>query len=235
MRRSNPDITRELEGISPAVANLDPAMPYTVPVGYFEQLPAKILALVSETAAAGETRELSPLLASLKDKPTFSLPEGYFEQQLAAVQTRLQPSGGGDETEDTAPARVISLQRRLNWPRMAVAATVTVLLAVATWYFTGSPGQQTSTPIDLAATANGTEPDSIAVSYDALAGFLEETAALPGNDLLEEDSLTRGSQELAILDLSADRVSQMLEELPDQALESYVTENPDAGVETDMN
>ena len=234
MKRSNPDITRELEGISPAVANLDPVMPYTVPVGYFEQLPEKMLALVSKTAAAAETRDLSPLLASLKDKPTFSLPEGYFEQQLAVVQERLHPSGSGEEMDDNAPAKVITLHRRLNWPRMAVAATVTVMLAFATWYFTSTPGQNPSAPVEMAATETRAETDSIAVSYDALAGFLDETAALPGSDLME-DSLTRGSQELAILDLSEDRVSQMLEELPDHALESYVTENPDAGTETDMN
>ena len=42
----NAEILKELAEISPAVANLDPSLPYQVPTGYFERLADQILSIV---------------------------------------------------------------------------------------------------------------------------------------------------------------------------------------------
>lgn len=75
------NIVPELKGISEYLAGLNRQLPYAVPVGYFEQLPAIILEMAKKSEDPQlELAGLSPLLSGLSKKSPFSTPEGYFDQ-----------------------------------------------------------------------------------------------------------------------------------------------------------
>lgn len=99
---SRKNILKELQELSPALASSYPLhVPYTVPEGYFGQLPETILAMVrTPDNAAAELETLSPLLRGISKTPPFHLPEGYFKdlsentlaetKALAFVQEELE-------------------------------------------------------------------------------------------------------------------------------------------------
>jgi hypothetical protein len=72
------DIGRELEGLSKEVAGLPVALPYSVPPGYFEQFPEKMLELI-RLSEEGLEESLPMHLAGLRDQVPFQVPAGYFE------------------------------------------------------------------------------------------------------------------------------------------------------------
>lgn len=99
---SRNNILKELQELSPALASSYPLpVPYTVPEGYFGQLPETILAMAqTPDNAAAELETLSPLLRGISKTPPFHLPEGYFKdltentlaetKALAFVQEELE-------------------------------------------------------------------------------------------------------------------------------------------------
>jgi hypothetical protein len=85
-------IEAELKAISPLLAGLPKLLPYIVPVGYFEQLPLKLLEKVRREEMdkpSDELAALSPLLAGLSKKSPYSIPEGYFERIPEEVNAGL--------------------------------------------------------------------------------------------------------------------------------------------------
>jgi hypothetical protein len=230
----HPDIVNELASISPAVANLDPTLPLSVPEGYFESLPDKILQRVRDLETPkGELEALSPLLAGMTKKDPFAVPEGYFES--LASQISMKAGGAGEPVAAEKPvetARVVAFSTLRNWTRYAAAAVITAAIAGSALYFfradeSEAPGQEKL----VASKTDGGQKDTLPVSEEALIGFLDETETLPGDDILFSteplDSLV--PKDLAILELNEKRITEILEEIPDAALKAYVDENPDPG------
>jgi len=97
----NLEISNELLAISQAVANLNAAMPYQVPQGYFETLSDVILARVH----AGSGEESAVVSVAGKSTP-FEVPEGYFnslsESILSKIKTRQELSAA-DEIKELSP------------------------------------------------------------------------------------------------------------------------------------
>ena len=234
MRKRSDDISKELESISTAVANLPSEIPFTVPEGYFERLPDEVLSLVQATNTQQEVEGLSPLLASLRDFKPFSVPEGYFESiQPGSV---IPQSGQGSNTAETSQAIIRKMPLRTLVIRLAAAASIIGGIALAAWLMTDRadsvPGMETATVI--AQMPNQAAVDTLAVSEEALAGFLLEDDAMPTGEILE-DADFENAGELAILDLNENRIQDLLREIPDAALETYVAQNPDSQVTTSLN
>lgn len=97
----NLEISNELLAISQAVANLNAAMPYQVPEGYFETLSDVILARVH----AGSGEESVVMSVAGKSTP-FEVPEGYFNNLsnsiLSKIKTQQEPSAM-DELKELSP------------------------------------------------------------------------------------------------------------------------------------
>jgi hypothetical protein len=229
----HPDIVKELASISPAVANLDHTFPLVVPEGYFESLPDKILQRIREMETPAEELEsLSPLLAGMEKKTPFAVPEGYFESLASRVSIDIAATDQIEPAKPAAPARVVSIGSFRNWTRYAAAAVVTAVIAGSAFYFLRTQDAKTG---ELAnqVVASG-QKDTLPVSEDALLGFLDETDPLPGDDVLfSQDTLV--PKDLAILELNENRITEILQELPDDALQAYMAENPEPGKTGSMN
>jgi hypothetical protein len=87
------------------LGNVSKEMPYTVPVGFFQNLSDDVLKKISEhedylrKESFGQTSEeeiesLSPLLGSLKNKNPYSVPAGYFEALKTKVVRQRADSFG---------------------------------------------------------------------------------------------------------------------------------------------
>ena len=105
----NAEILKELAEISPAVANLDPSLPYQVPTGYFEGLADQILSIVrfSEIIdAAEELKLISPVLQDIsRSMPNF-VPAGYFNGIADDFFSRLietKPESVDEEIKAISP------------------------------------------------------------------------------------------------------------------------------------
>lgn len=91
-------ILKELNEISPVVAQVGFQHPYEVPAGYFEGLPERILALV-------KADEGSPVLPGRNLNP-YSVPQGYFENFATNLLQRIkagEAQSAKDELEALSP------------------------------------------------------------------------------------------------------------------------------------
>jgi hypothetical protein len=209
-------------------------MPFAVPEGYFERLPEQVLSLVRADGAKDELEELSPLLAGLQNTRAFTVPEGYFDSirpEKAIPQASLD---NPREQQETAVVR--SMIPGAGWLRLSAAASIIGLIALAAWLMTNRPdGSSEAETAHLVATVPTVGmDDTLAVSDDALAGFLDGEDILPSEDLSGDMALVEQG-DLAILDLTDARIQDLLKDIPDAALQTYVTENPDGQGSTDMN
>ncbi|MFY0252604.1 hypothetical protein ACDQ55_01495 [Chitinophaga sp. 30R24] len=73
------NIANELKQIAPDV-NWPASVPFTVPVGYFDQLPAAILLQI----------QLQELRSSLPARVAHSIPSGYFDELPATIMQRIK-------------------------------------------------------------------------------------------------------------------------------------------------
>ena len=80
----------ELNYLSPVLNNISKEMPYSVPVGYFNNLEEKLMHGVRESedylSAKEELESISPLLSGLKKEMPYSVPQQYFENLSPGVQ-----------------------------------------------------------------------------------------------------------------------------------------------------
>ncbi|PZR29299.1 MAG: hypothetical protein DI535_02855 [Citrobacter freundii] len=147
----------ELEILSPLLAGLSKKMPYTVPGDYFASLDPSF-AFADESDSATELKQLSPLLGGLSRKSPFNVPEGYFDQKV-------------DIPEVQKPAPVIRMEPvRRKWYRYAVAASVTIIVALsATLWF----GRGTSDKADPSKSYAWIEKNMKKVSTEDIGKFVE--------------------------------------------------------------
>jgi len=122
-------IKEELGTLAPGLPVPAPAMPFAVPPGYFEQLPAAVLERIRL-----EQDEIPEVLRSLKEKNAsqpgwpFQVPTGYFEQQ----EHHRTPQQTAATTQEQTP--VVSLHKRpfIKW--VAAAAILLLIIAGGRWY-----------------------------------------------------------------------------------------------------
>ena len=112
----------ELEQLSPLLSKAPKAMPFSVPAGYFSQLPAD----------SASQDDLPAILNGVDKTRPYGIPQGYFEQLPAAVLNRVQTPG----------AKVITGSFRRNIFRYAAAAVITGI-AVTAGFFIFEKGTNT--------------------------------------------------------------------------------------------
>lgn len=93
-----------------------------VPQGYFESLPDILLSKIHSMEVQQELEELAPILNTIDKQPVNFVPQGYFEN--------LQPATAETEKEEV---KVISIKRKTNWLKYAVAACLTGVVAFTTF------------------------------------------------------------------------------------------------------
>jgi hypothetical protein len=163
-------------------------VPFTVPVGYFDQFPHNLLELIEhekmnevpngyfdqfafqmlQKIRSNEAKEeldaISPFLNTLSKKMPFSLPEGYFEQSLQAILK---------ETSHP-PAKAVTMGRASRWKQWAAAASIIFALGLGWQFFVNKPKVA-----NLTALVNPAAVDTLLTGIDAtsLSGYLETEQA----------------------------------------------------------
>ena len=270
--KRNPEIGKELETISPAVANLSFRMPFHLPERYFESLPHQILELVkNETLIGEETTENAIFDSKPAFLTPFSVPEGYFEGLSANILSRIKETNNESITAELnrispllaeferknpfsipenyfenlnissaiipAPketGRVVSMSIRKRWINYAAAAVITAVLAGSVYFFmqvTGNTDPVTPTPI---AQNDVPVKDSLEVSPEALSNFLAQTEGIVTDEMIEMENIT-GQKDLAILGITENTIQEILNDLPDQAIQEYMSEYPEVQLNTNSN
>lgn len=86
------EILNELNSIAPLFAHISPNMPYSVPAGYFEELPEQIVSLL----------QLPEEEFNLPNKDqAYAVPSGYFENLAGSIMQKIKEA----ETEFSINAR----------------------------------------------------------------------------------------------------------------------------------
>src|SRR6476646_8294089 len=95
------NILEELKQVAPAVANLVRNNPYSVPMGYFDNIAESVLKQVADAP-------LSLEMPAIKKQP-YSIPQGYFEELANNILAKIDNIQKAkhtevfDELENVAP------------------------------------------------------------------------------------------------------------------------------------
>ncbi len=214
------EILNEIRALAPTVAPLDKNNVYQVPAGYFENFPGNVLGILlrSESpvaigAASGqvlkvpegyfetlsdnilmkvreesqensryEIQRISPVLASLQDINVFSVPFGYFDSLKGPANRDAQP----------AAAKVITMKSRKTWFKVAAAAIVTGVIAMASLqlFNTEKGNSQIAETVTItqgniaSVTAKQINDGIAALNADDIASYLETHGNILDNELL---------------------------------------------------
>ena len=195
------DAADELAELSPLLASLSKKSPFSLPEGYFDQVPGEINAGISGLIQANDILEeaLTPMLESARHRNPYSVPQGYFEQFPSSLLNKInRPATGG--------GTIINMGAR--WVKYAAAAVVTGVIALSTWlYYNPSPGSATN---GLAAQLQQ-EMDNI--SDEAILEFTNPTT-----------SVYYGTAANGAIDLTNEDLHYMLGDVSDEALQQYLAE-----------
>ena len=76
--------------------------------------------------------------------------------------------------------------------------------------------------------------DSLEVSPEALSSFLSQTEGIVADEMIEMETIT-GQKDLAILSITENTIQEILNDLPDQAIQEYMSEYPEVQLNTNSN
>ncbi|MBK8087311.1 MAG: hypothetical protein IPK31_04800 [Chitinophagaceae bacterium] len=202
----NTDILKELEQISPAVAQISEETPYQVPVGYFDTLDTVIMARI----AAGGIEENSLLIVAGKQMPQ-DVPQGYFDtlsdsilskikaqQSIQTVAEELNelspvlaglskenlyevPAGYFENlsagiTEKTTETKVVSMFSRKVWVRYAAAAVLFGMIAFGITFFIQQPTNGLVADIPEIKTEEQINTELAKISDEEIINYLKMTS-----------------------------------------------------------
>ena len=221
---------------------IDLQVPYQVPAGYFEALPAKIWQRI---VVQEELKVLSPLLSSLDKTTPYQIPAGYFEDISASgnvdeenispaqeIET-LSPllSGMSKEIpfqvplgyfenislpvsrEKAAPAKLVRLNGRSVF-RYAAAAIVTGVIAITGFLIVSKNGAPSSTTGEVLAKFTIDVKKMNATEQDDLLEFID--AGISGEDIaqVEQAPVTEEVQDL-LRDVSDEELADFNQQTED--------------------
>ncbi|GEP95628.1 hypothetical protein [Chitinophaga cymbidii] len=126
MTNKGKDIRNEIREVAPGLGTLGSSPDFSVPGGYFEEFPGKLMARIhameASEAVTAELAEVSPLLAAAPRQSPFSVPDNYFESLTREVS---------DRKFEGTPGRVVKMSRRLRlYKKCLVAAAIAGAVSV---------------------------------------------------------------------------------------------------------
>ncbi len=109
----NSNILQELKELKSNLVNLVPQNIYTVPEGYFENLPGKVMNRIKAMDAVQASEELtflSPVLNTISKEMPYTLPRGYFD----GLEEKLMQSVRDSNDYQTAKEELVTLSPLLS-------------------------------------------------------------------------------------------------------------------------
>jgi len=211
-------VTDELNAISPLLAGLSKKNPYSIPAGYFQELPsgiiegAKAIDAVNEEIGLEKFTALDPDLSfsgldNIRRINVYAVPDLYFNEFPEKMQSRV----GRKE-----PAKLVSMGFSRKLFRYAAAAVVSgLLLAGALFYMTG----KSSPNITLAANQQ---------AKDSVTGINKVSETEMVNYLKYEPSSVPDVTFASTGDMTSDDLLEMLSDVSDESLQHYLAQYSDA-------
>lgn len=196
------DIFSELNAISPAVAEIKALPVFTVPEGYFDDFPSKMMELVKKNDRSeldAELESISPFLAGLEKKNPFTVPEGYFSSVKVPMEV-LEPK----------TAKIVSFNSRARFRTLMAAASIVAVLGVGIWLFQMNP-KPAAKINDTTLNINSELPK---LSANEITNYLD---SLPEEINLDPISLA-GVEEIDL--------DKVMENINEAELEQFIKENP---------
>ncbi|MES2777638.1 MAG: hypothetical protein V4722_25900 [Bacteroidota bacterium] len=170
-----------------------------VPAGYFDSLPGIVLNRIHGMEVQEELEELAPVLNTINKQPVNFVPKGYFES-----------------LDTTAPvaneeAKVVSIKKKSNWVKYAVAACIMGVIAF--------------TAISIIGKNGGGGVDEISIT-EALAKVDDATIE---NYLTTDETLAEVNS-IAYEAVKDGEIKEFLQEFSDEELKEYLkNEGEDVG------
>lgn len=213
---------------------------YAVPAGYFEDFPTLMLLRIRAEMAASPAEEInsiSPLLAGISRKMPFAVPGNYFgdnQDQLVTVMAGDEESlvlsfiskempyevplgyfaSLPDKVLERIPqkaTKVVPLMRR-KWMKMAVAATMAGIMALAgITYFNRDSGNTAVAPV---------------AAGDAVVKEIEKASTEELDAFLKTTDVTIASNTVAKKEAPKKEVKTLFEDVSDKELEAFLDAIP---------
>jgi hypothetical protein len=200
---------------------------FNLPIGYFENFAASVLAKIKTGSPEQEISELSPLLAGISKKLPFSVPENYFssleplirEDELPAVLKYIGKEMpyevpldyfeqfAGQVKAALKPAKLVSMGRR--WSQMAMAATVTGIMAVGGLIYFGNNKSAPSVESPAWVTAKLNNVSDKGLDEFIIAADADTDHKLARNEVKSQEVKTMLS------DVTVNEMDAFLDQLPD--------------------
>jgi hypothetical protein len=228
--KPQPTILDELNVIAPILQEIEVDMPYSVPKGYFEELPEIIL----EKASIG--------LGSISNNQGYELPDQYFSGLASKILKRVKEVESEEgslfaEHESVAPilntiskgmpytipddyfaqfsveipaekARVIPVRKMRNWMTYAAAAVFVGIMVTGSFLFSDKKQSQDFEKyqnMDVSAALDQ-------VSDSELNTYIEENHSSSVYDVIENEDENLDNVDDKIQSLSTDNLNQYLNE-----------------------
>jgi hypothetical protein len=191
------EVSEELQSLSPLLSAIEKKPAYTIPEGYFKELPIQASESIRASESVDEEMENLPSwLRDLKTKETYTVPQGYFDgfaESVLSGTRKVRPK-----------ARVVSFSAGRPWMKYAVAAAFTgVLLTIGFFTFNKT---KNNLPLDPIASLSK-------VSNQEMINYLE-SQDLP----VDETVVNSGS---VGQDLNDNDIIDLFDEIPDADLLQY--------------
>ena len=189
-----PSHTEELKFLSPILGQLDKAVPFSLPAGYFEQFPEEVVTgvhaidFVNQKLNPHESNILPAAVANV-----YEVPDHYFDnlpqQVLHKVHSRNK-------------AAILPMFFGRKAVRLAVAACFAGLISVSAWLFFRD-GSEVNTGADISVIEN--------MSNDEISNYLETNSVVPDADTNEPSS-----------DIREEDLKDLLADVSDTELQNYL-------------
>lgn len=225
------------------------SQPFSVPAGYFEGLPASILAKINagESAVTSELQELSPLLISIPKEMPYSVPFSYFAENLENISSlssepeftvltsigKTMPYTVPESYFDTLTgevlnkiekprAKVIPLFAR-SWMRVAAAAVVGGALFLAGYQYFSREDQD----ISLANNTVDSVPTIVANNAEPIEKEIKKVSTKELEEFIANVQVptVQTSHKEAVLSGKKD-VKDLLKDVSDTEMETFLSTIP---------
>lgn len=192
----------ELAELSPLLAGIPRAMPYSVPLFYFEENASFI-------PEFSQNPQLS-LLDSIGKNVPYKIPEGYFDTLPEVIKSKVaEPL-----------TKVVPLFAR-KWVRMAVAAVVGgALFAGGYQYFSETP------LVSLAKNSVDTTQNLVAGNAPAIEQEIKKTSTKELDEFIRNVGINVKTQKAIKASAEKDSVKALLEDVSDTEMESFLSVLP---------
>jgi hypothetical protein len=188
--------SEEIAQLSPLLAGISRRLPYSVPDNFFQSNIENSEAFTSEN-------EESLVLSFISKEMPYKVPTGYFANFPETVVEKLSDRG----------TKVVPMVKR-KWMRLAIAATVTGIMAISGFFYFNNRGANTTTdPVTAVKKA----------STEELNDFIKSTVVnVTGNNV-------------PVTAKNTTETKKLFNDVSDKELDAFLSQMPTDNEDIDIN